>query len=87
GENASTEELKKVQEYNKFIGEARLLGITQMNLTNLLGYLKSKNDTRTVPLGSQTNASDYAPRAQNGVTPNTEGVVSELFRQRRPAGK
>ena len=87
GDNASNEQKERAQRYAKFIGEARLLGINQMNLSNLMGYLKSKDDTRTVPLGSQTNAADFAPKSNGGLTPTTEGVVSELFRQRRPAGK
>jgi len=87
GDEASSEQKERVQKYVKFIGEAKLLGISQMNLSNLMGYLKSKNDTRTVPLGSQTNAADFAPKSATGLTPTSNGAVSDIFRQRRPAGK
>ena len=87
GDQASKEQQERASRYNKFVLESRSLGLTQMPLNKLMGYLKSENDTRTVPLGSQTQAEDFAPKAGSGVTPTTEGVVSEIFRQRRPNGK
>ncbi|MGN6543748.1 MAG: hypothetical protein ACTHK7_01775 [Aureliella sp.] len=84
GENATKEQQDKAAAYAKFIGEAKSYGIPQMSMNRLMGFLKSKNDTRTIPLGDKTRASDFEPRS-NGLTPESQGTVSDLFRQRRPA--
>jgi hypothetical protein len=86
-DKANLEQQEKAKRYSKFIGEAKSLGIQQMNMSRLLGFLKSKNSNRTVPLGSQTRATDFEPKSASGVIPETQGVVSELFRQRKPVGK
>lgn len=71
--------------YKKYEGEANILGIRQMNLSNLVDHLQSGSSSRTVPLGKQTRASDFKPQTASGVTPSSNGEVSELFRSRRPA--
>ncbi|MCC6510993.1 MAG: hypothetical protein IT423_17965 [Pirellulaceae bacterium] len=85
GEQANQEQQERSTKYAKFMGDAKNLSIPQISTNNLMGYLKSKNDTRTVPLGTQTRASDFEAKAANGVVPETAGVVSEIFRQRKPA--
>lgn len=47
------------QKYNAFIKEAKALGLTQMSLDSLMGYLKPKNSDRIQSLGNRINASDF----------------------------
>lgn len=87
GEEATKEQQDRAARYTRFIGNAKSLGIPQMSTNKLMGFLKSKNDTRTVPLGSQTRASDFEAQRPNGVTQESSGTVSDIFKQRRPAAR
>jgi len=83
-ENSNPEQQKRASEYSKFVLEGKSYGIQQINLNKLMGYLKPKSDERVVPLGSQTRGADFKPESETGVTRESPGVVSEVFRQRLP---
>ncbi len=86
-DSANEEQKTRAKRYAQFINDAKQLGIPQMNMERLLGFLKAENDMRTVPLGNKVNGLDFKPKAVDGVTPNTIGDVSEIFKQRNPANK
>lgn len=83
-DSVTGEEQSRSAMYKKFEGEAKDLGIRQMNLSNLVDHLQSGSSSRTVPLGGMIRASDFKPKSPNGVTPSSNGQVSEVFRSRRP---
>ncbi len=72
--------------YSKMIGDAKLLPIKTISLTDLIGYLGYKDHERTVPLGKDAKPSDFRPRAPNDVPRRSN---NESFKNRRntPSGK
>ena len=84
GENPTKDQLERSERYKKYINEAKILSIPQITANKLMGYLKGVSDTRTVPLGTQMQGSDFAPQPENGVNRESNGEVSELFQRRRP---
>jgi hypothetical protein len=73
----------RAEKYAAFIAEAKKMGIIQISLDKLMGYLKTEGSDRTIPLGDRIRADDFPIRSE-GRTPESRGSVSELFQQRKP---
>jgi hypothetical protein len=84
-ENASSDQANRNRQYAQFVSEAKTFGIQQISLENMMGYLKSRNDGRTIPLGSQAKATDFPLESRSGTLPSSTGAVSDLYKPRRPA--
>lgn len=82
------QQLTKLKAYKKFIDEAKSLGIVQINIDKLIGFLRSPKEDRTVPLGGQVRGSDFPASADSPATiSSSQGSVSDIFQKRRPDGK
>ena len=77
------QQIARAGDYAAFQKKANERGIIQISLDKLLGYLKVEGSDRTVPLGSDIRASDFAPRGPANNPPVSRGSVSEIF-QKRP---
>ncbi len=77
------EQQARAETYKQFISEARRKGIIEINLDKLMGYLKTDNSDRTVPLGDRIRGEDFDIRPSNR-RPSSMGPVSPLFQKRSP---
>ncbi|MFO1065640.1 MAG: hypothetical protein U0892_17390 [Pirellulales bacterium] len=84
-ENANAEQAQRNTNYGKFMSEAKSYGIQQISMERLLSFLRTKNDARTVPLGSQRSAADFPSQPIDGVVPSVNNDISEIFKRRKPA--
>lgn len=71
---------QKLAQIGEIIDEARQLGITIIPADKLLGFLKTLDDSITVPLGNTARSGDFQPLPSR-VPRRVEGNVSELFRR------
>lgn len=77
------EQKAKLENYGRFIAEARQNGLMQISLDKLMGYLKAEGSARAIPLGDRARGSDFPIRP--AVTPQASmGNVSEIFQKRNP---
>ncbi|MEM8733363.1 MAG: hypothetical protein AAGG44_04030 [Planctomycetota bacterium] len=85
-ENASADvraqQQAKAKQYQDFLREARQNGIIQISLEKLMGYLKSDNSDRTVPLGRRIQGQNFQQRALT-TPPVSRGTTSFTPRSRQ----
>jgi cob(I)alamin adenosyltransferase len=70
---------QELAQIGEIIDEARQLGITIIPAEKLLGFLKTIDDSLTVPLGNTARASDFKPLPSR-VPRRVEGDMSGLFK-------
>jgi hypothetical protein len=71
-------ESKAMAEVGAIIDEARQLGITIIPADKLIGFLKTLDDSITVPLGPTARGSDFQPRRIDNLR-RVNGSVSDLY--------
>lgn len=76
---AGAREEQKLAQIGEIIDEARQLGITIIPADKLVGFLKTIDDSITVPLGSTARAADFEPLPSR-VPRRIETDISELFK-------
>lgn len=77
--NQVANEQRAMAEMGAIIDEARQLGITVIPAAKLLGFLKTMDDSVTVPLGTRARGSDFGPLS-NRPGPRAENDISDLYR-------
>ena len=81
--NPTPDQMTKLESYERFRAEARQVGVMQISIEKLLGYLRAEGSARLVPLSERIQASDFPIRPE--VTPPVSpGSVSEIFKPRTP---
>lgn len=76
---------RSVAEMGKIIDEARQLGITVVPAEKLLGFLRTIDDSITVPLGNTARADDFRPLPA-GTGRLSKESVSDLYQKAPPRG-
>jgi hypothetical protein len=73
-------EEQRLAAIGEIIDEARQLGITIITADRLLGFLKTIDDSVTVPLGNLANPADFEPLPSR-VPRRVEGDISDRFKE------
>lgn len=59
---------------------AQQLGVTEISVNKLLGYLRSIDDEKTIPLGSQASGADFPPDPTGTSSNRLPSDVAEIYR-------
>ena len=71
-----------LEKYTQIIGDAKKLGVAEMNIQQFLDMMGYKSDERTVNLGRGADPRDFRAQETAG-TRNTSGTTNK-FRERQP---